>query len=130
MSLLRGALLVTSITAGSLLFGGMDASAQRYRSGGGSYQPRGYTYTPPRPYFSQNTYGVVGGAVGGAAGTFVAPFAGPAAPYVPYATGAAGAIYGNSLYNNQNRTYQYYYAPQAYGMRTTTPYMIRSYPRY
>src|SRR5581483_741376 len=94
------------------------------------YQPRVYTYTPPRPYFSQNTYSVVGGAIGGAAGVVAAPFTGPAAPYVPYATSAAGAIYGNSVYNQQNRVYRYYSSPPAYGYANTTPYMIQSYPRY
>jgi hypothetical protein len=98
---------------------------------GGYYQPRIYNSPPPR--YSRDAYvqggGLAGGIAAGAAGTY---YGGPYGGVVAGGVGqAAGGYYGGRMYDNQSTyTTQRYYAPPAYGVQTTTPYMTRTVPRY
>lgn len=95
------------------------------------YQPR--VYNSPPPQYSRNTYvtggRIVGGIGAGVAGTYAGgPYAGRVAGPIG---GAVGGYYAGRVYDNQVRyTTQRYYAPPAYGVQTTTPYMTRTVPRY
>jgi hypothetical protein len=98
---------------------------------GGYYQPR--VYKSPPPMYSRNTYiqggAMVGGIAAGATGTY---YGGPYGGIVAGGVGqTAGGYYGGRLYDNQSAyTTQRYYYPPAYGVQTTTPYMVQSAPRY
>jgi hypothetical protein len=89
---------------------------------GGYYQPRIYNSPPPR--YSRDAYIASGTAIGGVAGARFGGYAGAIG-------GAAGGYYGARSYDYQSRNMrQSYYYPRAYGIQTTTPYMVRTVPRY
>ncbi len=117
------------------------------------YAPRVYSapprqMTPPRSVYQWGG-GVVGGAVGtaagGAAGAYVGGAAGaaccaspevgaPVGAYVGQSAGrsigqSAGSNFGGYVYDNTPHPVsppgaQNYYYPRAYGIQTTTPYMV------
>jgi hypothetical protein len=91
------------------------------------YQPRVYsTYQVPRPYAGQAEY-MLGGGVAGLAATRGNGYAGVAGAYAGQKLYDYQAQYGGRTY--QSPTSSYYYAP-AYGIQTTTPYMVRPNPNY
>lgn len=105
------------------------AVAQYYSQSPGYYQPRVYNSPPPR--YSRDAYiaggNIVGGVTGGAAGSYFGP---AGSGYGATVGGAAGGYYGGRMYDNQSQYMQQrYYAPPAYGIQSTTPYMMRTVPR-
>lgn len=107
-----------------LLFVSDFASAQYgVRQGGGYYQPRVYNSPPPRG--NRDGY-IAGGAIAG--GSVGQRYGGP---YGAIVGGGVGGYAGGQVYDYQSRNMQQrYYYPQPYGVQTTTPYMVRTVPRY
>ncbi len=107
-----------ALAAGLRLGGGGS-----YGSGGSYYQPR--VYNSPPPAYSRDAYqlgyGTAGGLIGGRYG----------GGYGATVGGGLGQYYGGRAYDYQSQynTQRYYYPP-AYGTQTTTPYMLRTVPRY
>lgn len=126
---MNSSLKILTIIVLSVAFTPEGAVAQQRT--GSYYQPR--VYNSPPPQYSRNTYvtggRIVGGIGAGVAGTYAGgPYAGRVAGPIG---GAMGGYYAGRVYDNQARyTTQRYYAPPAYGMQTTTPYMMRTVPRY
>jgi hypothetical protein len=88
-----------------------------------SYQPR--VYNSPPPQYSRDAYVAGGTIIGGLAGGYRG--GGPGATI----GGALGGYYGGQRYDYQNRyTTQYSYYPPAFGIANTTPYYMRTVPRY